>query len=408
MLKYKFKAKNTENKTLRGVLVAEDEDELREIISHYNYFLISHKRVRQKSKIFGFFEKLKLDDLTSFCRQFAFMINAGIELDEAIAQLRDNTRNKKLQKILGEVYMSLLEGYTLAQALSMYPKTFPEFFVNMVAIGEASGSMEFVLRRIADYYEVDAKTKKQIKKSTFYPKMLITMIIGLLVAMSVFVMPLFTDLFMDLDAELPPLTLFVNDTTEFIRVNIFAIIGGLVGLFVFVQVAKLTKPGKRVIDYLKITLPVIRDVTINGITVRFSNGFGVLMESGAKMIDSLEIIGSLLGNQIIEDKFKIVTSEIKRGKPVAKALETVDIFPTMLIEMLKVGEESDEITAVLDKTAAYFEDQVRSSIQRVTSMIEPAFILIIGGLIATVLLSVFVPMMGVMDAIGDVADTPQP
>lgn len=400
MQKYKFKARNADNKTLRGILVAKDADELREIIANYDYFLIKYKKVPQSSQMFGFLEKLKIDDLTLFCRQFSFMIGAGIELDDALANLRDNTRSRKLRKILVDIYHHLMEGNSLAESFALFPKTFPRFFINMIAIGEASGNMDFVLKRLADYYESDAKTKKEIKRSTFYPKILLVLTGGLLMGISVFMMPVFNDLFRQFEADLPPLTVTVNNVTTFVRINILMILAGMMMAFIAFYIFKQTKWGRKLFDYLSLNLPVVRDVTVYGTTVRFANGFGVLIESGGKIIDSLEIIGRLLGNAIVEEKFKLVASEIKRGKPIAQSIEMIDLFPSMLIEMLRVGEESDSISQGLDKTATYFDDQVNAAVARMTAMIGPLFVLVIGGMILVVLLSIFGPMMGIMETIG--------
>jgi type IV pilus assembly protein PilC len=397
--KYRFKAKNIENKILRGVYVARDDDDLREIISNQGFFLISFRKIPESAQLFSFLEKIKPDDLTAFCRQFSIMVTAGIEISDCIATLRDNTKVKKLKTILEDVHKSLMEGVMLSEAFAKYPKTFPQFFTNMIYIGELSGNMDFVLNRLADYYENDAKVKKKIKSSLTYPKILLLLSVAVVIVLSVFVMPMFSDLFSGFSAELPPLTVTINNITFFIRDNIGLLLAGGIIFYILLILFGRTKIGRQVIDYIKLKGPIIKNVTISSVTARFARGFGVLVESGMQIIDSIEIIGRLLGNVAVEKQFIIVTSEIKRGQPIAKSLETIDIFPTMLIEMVKVGEESGAIDKVLNKTANYFDDQVTNSIQKMTTFIEPMFILTVAGIIVVILLSVFLPMMGLMDAI---------
>ncbi|HHU24480.1 MAG: type II secretion system F family protein [Bacilli bacterium] len=399
MPKYRFKAKNIENKILRGVYVARDDDDLREIISNQGFFLISFRKIPESAQLFSFLEKIKPDDLTAFCRQFSIMVTAGIEISDCIATLRDNTKVKKLKTILEDVHKSLMEGVMLSEAFAKYPKTFPQFFTNMIYIGELSGNMDFVLNRLADYYENDAKVKKKIKSSLTYPKILLLLSVAVVIVLSVFVMPMFSDLFSGFSAELPPLTVTINNITFFIRDNIGLLLAGGIIFYILLILFGRTKIGRQVIDYIKLKGPIIKNVTISSVTARFARGFGVLVESGMQIIDSIEIIGRLLGNVAVEKQFIIVTSEIKRGQPIAKSLETIDIFPTMLIEMVKVGEESGAIDKVLNKTANYFDDQVTNSIQKMTTFIEPMFILTVAGIIVVILLSVFLPMMGLMDAI---------
>ncbi|HPN90912.1 MAG TPA: type II secretion system F family protein, partial [Bacilli bacterium] len=177
------------------------------------------------------------------------------------------------------------------------------------------------------------------------------------------------------------------------------LLAGAIVVYILLTVFGRTKIGRQLFDLIKLKAPVIKNVTISTVTARFARGFGVLVESGMQIIDSIEIIGRLLGNVVVEKQFQIVTSEIKRGQPIAKSLETIDVFPEMLIEMVKVGEESGAIDKVLNKTANYFDDQVTNSIQKMTTLIEPMFILTVAGIVVVILLSVFLPMMGLMDAI---------
>ena len=400
MQKYRFKAKNTEGKMLRGVLMAKDVEALRDILYHHHYFLIRHRKVRQTSHLFGQMTRLKLDDLAQLCRALSFMLSGGIELAVALENLQKNTHSRAMRSRLSDVYQAMMEGSSLADAFGRYFKTFPKFFVNMIALGEASGHMAYVLERLADYYEREARTAKYMKVATFYPKILLLMVLGLLLGMSVFMMPVFTDLFEQFGSDIPALTRHVHAVTTFIRIHLLALLLGMVVVTMGVSIVRQTPFGQRIRERLSLNIPVWKELTVYSMTVRFASGFSVLVDSGTKLIEALETMGKLLGNHIVEAKFQLVASEIKRGKSLAESLEMIAVFPPLLIDMLKVGEESDAIHEGLDKTAQYFEEQVAATLKRMTTMVAPAFVMMIGGIILVVLLSIFGPMMDIMDTLG--------
>lgn len=399
MARYRYKAKNTEGKVVRGIFFAEDEEELREILANQEYYLVRHNKISESSQIFSFLETIKIDDLTNFCRQFGIMLRAGISISNCIDSLKETTKNKKLKTILESVYRDILNGVALSEAFSKYPKTFPSFFINMTSIGEISGSLDSVMLKLADYYEKDAKTKRKAKTAMAYPTFLMCLVVAVVFVLSVFVMPMFENLFNSFDAELPTITKVVIDVTSFIKFN-FGVIVLVIFLLVFLfSVIKNTKGGRLMFDKFKLNAPIISKITRAVITSRFASGFSTLLQSGVNLVDAIDLMGRLLGNKAVEEKFATCKSELKRGQKVAKAIETINVFPNMLIEMVSVGEASGQLETVLDTTAAYFEDQVDREIKKATSIIEPVMIITIALIVVIVLLSVFLPMLGLMDAI---------
>ena len=402
MPKFKFKAKDLNGKVIRGLFFAKDEEDLREIVDNLDYFLISSRKIAESSQIFTFLEKIKVEDISLFCRQLAIMVSSGLELKTAIDVLKNGTKNPKLKEILEVAHHDLLQGKSLSSSFAKYPKTFPLFFRNMIRIGEISGKFPLVLNKLADYYDKDNKIKRKAKSALAYPIMLVCMAIVVLIIMAVFVMPTFKDVFDDMGAELPQITIMVIGFTDFIRNNILLLLLGFIGFIALWLFLKRFPSVRLYIDKLKLKVPIVKDVNIALITSRFTSGFQTLLSSSIPIVEAIETMSHLLGNMYVEEQMKVCASEIKRGESIAKSLETIGIFPSMLCEMIRVGEETGRIEEVLTHVTEYFENEVDQAFKKMTGAIEPIMILIIGGIVVVCLLAVFLPMLEITSAIDSI------
>ncbi len=399
MPKFKFKAKDLNNKIIHGVFFAKDEEDLRAIISNLDYYLISSKKIQESSQLFTFLEKIRVDELSLFCRQLAIMLDAGMELNKCIEILKNNTKINKLKTILEVVHYDLMQGMMLSQSLEKYPKTFPVFFRNMIHIGELSGKMSLVLNKLADYYEKDNKTKRKVKSALAYPIFLLTLCMVILAVLSLYVMPIFKDVFTSLEAQLPPITTVVLKITDFIKNNILYILSIiLLSIMAFLLLLRNQK-FKKLYDQFNVHHSIQSKVVLASITSRFTNGFSTLLNSSISIVDALTIMSKLLGNRYVEEKMQVTISEIKRGQPIAKSLETINIFPNILIEMISVGEQSGQLEEVLNRVCTYYDDQVDYAIKKMTALIEPLMIILIGMIVIVVLLSIFLPMLDITSSI---------
>ena len=399
MPKFKFKAKDLNNKIIHGVFFAKDEEDLRAIISNLDYYLISSKKIQESSQLFTFLEKIRVDELSLFCRQLAIMLDAGMELNKCIEILKNNTKINKLKTILEVVHYDLMQGMMLSQSLAKYPKTFPVFFRNMIHIGELSGKMSLVLNKLADYYEKDNKTKRKVKSALAYPIFLLTLCMVILAVLSLYVMPIFKDVFTSLEAQLPPITTVVLKITDFIKNNILYILSIiLLSIMAFLLLLR-TQKFKQRYDQFNVHHSIQSKVVLASITSRFTNGFSTLLNSSISIVDALTIMSKLLGNRYVEEKMQVTISEIKRGQPIAKSLETINIFPNILIEMISVGEQSGQLEEVLNRVCTYYDDQVDYAIKKMTALIEPLMIILIGMIVIVVLLSIFLPMLDITSSI---------
>lgn len=387
------------NKKIHGYFIAQDDEDLKAIIANQNYYLISYKKIAESSQMFSFLEKIKLRDFTLFCRQFGIMLKAGLNVDKTVYTLKNSCQNQKLKSILEVVYNDLMKGKMLSESFAKYPKTFPLFFRNMVEIGETSGKLDIIFVRLADYYEKEAKTKSKVKSAMSYPIFLICIAFVALAIISLFVMPNFADMFDQFGADLPAVSQFVIDISDFIRINILNIILYVVLFIIIFYFLGKIKGVRRLYDKIKLNMPIFKNMTIASITSMFANGFSTLLNSGIPLLTCINTISRLMGNKIVEEKLNVVKNEIASGRSVAKSLETIDLFPNMLIEMISVGESTGNLEEVLDKVTVYFEDQLDEEIKALTASIEPIMIMVIGLIVVVVLLAIFLPMLELMSAI---------
>ncbi len=401
MTEYRYRARNLDNKRIKGKVKAEDVHDVRLQLKKEGLMLEKASKPRVKSgdpiTIGG---RITKQDVVTFIRQIAVMISAGIGANEAINTLRRQGTSVKFKKILDEVYDDLLKGVYLSDAFSKHPKVFPSFFKNMVYVGEISGNLDRVLNVVADYYERDLKIKRKTKSAMAYPTFLFVLVLTVLVFLMVYIIPTFDEMLSNLGGNLPKLTEIIVMVSDFFQENLMnmgIVVGALFGFFfLFFR----TKHGKMMKSFLKLKLPILRKINNSLITARFARGLGVLISSGILVIDAIETIGHLMDNEYFEKKFSYAIDEVKRGKRIGRSIDNINFFPKMLIEMIMVGENTGSLENVLEKTAEYYDDQLEKTIAKATASIEPVLILFAGGIIAVVILGVFLPMFSIMETIG--------
>ena len=270
----------------------------------------------------------------------------------------------------------------------------------MVAIGEVSGSLDNVLSSMADYYENDEKIRRKVKSAMIYPSILLVLIVVVIVFMALVILPEFQRMIADMGGEdIPVVTQVIFKISNFIKDYFIFILLGIIAVAFFIFLFFRTKSGRRIKDNLKIHFPLIGKVNRNVITARFTRAFVILLSSGMTVTDCMENLDRMLGNQIYIDKFKFSIDEVKRGKRIAKSIENTELFPPMLTEMINVGERSGNLEEVLTSTSAYFDNMVESSIAKATAALEPIMIILLGVIVGVVILSVYLPIISMMQNI---------
>ena len=269
----------------------------------------------------------------------------------------------------------------------------------MVYVGEISGRIDIVLNNLADYYENDAEIKKRTKGAMIYPLMLLTLTIGIVILMMVFVIPTFKDALSELEIEMPKLTLIIYDASDYLIVNWknllirISIVIGVVVLF------SMTKIGKYFWDTMKIKLPLVKTVQMAKLSSRFARGFGLLLSSGLDVVEAMEVITIVLGNSNVEKRFRLATEDIRHGMSLSMAFENYKLFPSMLIQMISIGEKTNSVDEVLLRSSKFFDEQAQRSLNALTQTLQPVLLLIMGAVVGVLFIAIYSPMLSIMETI---------
>lgn len=400
---YKYVAVNLQKKKYKGIYIAEDENDLAVQLTKQNLYLVSAK-VYKGGTPSSFFTlgtgKVKLSELTTFCRQFSIMISTGIALLDCIDSLKLQPYSSYFKAILQVVSEDVKGGAMLSTALDKHKKVFPNFFRSMVHIGEASGKLDMVFVSLADYYESDSAIKSKVKGALAYPIMLAVMTVAIIILMLAYVVPTFQETLADMDVAIDGLTKAMFDISDFLLEYGNILILGVIMIAGVLFLFSKTKLGKRTFDILKIKLPLIGRVNVNLITARFARAFSLLLSSGMDLATALDTISIILGNSYIEERFNEAAEDIRHGVTLTVAFQKQNIFPQMLLQMLSVGERTASLEDVLGRSCTFFDQQVETSLNSLTSKIQPIMLIIMGGVIGVLFIAVYSPMISIMNNLG--------
>jgi type IV pilus assembly protein PilC len=346
------------------------------------------------------FKKVKPKSLQIFSRQFATMIEAGLNVVGALVILEEQTEDAYLVAIIRELRADVEGGLLLSQAMFRHPKVFDRLYVSMVEAGEAAGILDTVLDRVAFQIEKSTAIKRRVKGAMIYPTMVLIFATLVLVGMLLFLVPVFVGIFDQLGGDLPTLTQYVLNASNFIKATWFVLFPGtIVSIFAIRKFLK-TDTGRRRWDRIKLRLPMkIGDVVRKITMARFSRTLSTLVAAGVDIIKALEITGQTAGNWVVEDALAGVRQKVGEGVPIAQPLIENDVFPAMVSQMVKIGEETGELEKMLGKIADFYEDEVDASIQSLTSIVEPIMMLGVGLMVGVVIISMYLPMFKLLTLI---------
>ncbi|MEA3279559.1 MAG: type II secretion system F family protein [Thermodesulfobacteriota bacterium] len=391
---YLWKGKNKKNETKKGEMEAASEDAVK---AQLGKLKITPTTIKEKPK--DLFEnvafmqpKVGPADIILFCRQFSTMIDAGLPIIQCLDILQSQQENTTFKKMLKEIKESVESGETLADALKKYPDQFDSLFVNMIAAGEVGGILDTILRRLSQYLEKSAKLKGKIKGAMTYP--IVTLVIAAIVVsvIMVFVIPVFEDMFSGMGGALPLPTQIVVNMSRFVTGNILYIIIGM-GLFFygFKRIIK-TKKGEKIKDDLVLKLPVMGMLLRKGAVAKFTSTMATMLSSGVSILDALDIVAKTAGNKTIEKAIYEVRSGISEGRTMADPLAESGVFPSMVCQMIAVGESTGALDAMLQKIADFYEEEVDQSVENMTALIEPFMLVFLGVVIGGLVVSMYLPI----------------
>ncbi|MBQ6888623.1 MAG: type II secretion system F family protein [Lachnospiraceae bacterium] len=341
-------------------------------------------------------------DLSVFCRQFVSMTKAGVTIVEAMRMLSEQTENKKLKKALDDVRVNMEKGESLAGSLSKHPKIFPSIMVNMVAAGEASGSLEKSLERVAVQMERNSKTQALVKKAMMYPIVLLIIALAVIILMLTFVIPQYSDMFKDLGTGLPGITLAVMAASDFVKEWWYAIIAVVVVVVLGLKYFGTTNMGQHVYGKLALSIPAVKNLVVKSAASSMARTMSTLMGAGVPMVEAVEIVSRTMTNIWFKEALLEARDQIMLGVPLSRPLETSGLFPPMVYHMVKIGEESGAIEDMLDKLADYYEEEVEMAVQSLMAAMEPMIIVVLAGIVGVLIAAVMAPMMSMYGALDSV------
>jgi type IV pilus assembly protein PilC len=346
------------------------------------------------------FKKVKPKTLQIFSRQFATMIEAGLNIVAALVILEEQTDDMYFATVVKELRADVEGGLLLSQAMSRHPKIFDRLFISMVEAGEAAGILDEVLDRVAYQIEKSTQIKRRVKGAMLYPTMVLVFATLVLTGLLMFLVPVFVKIFGQLGGQLPTLTQYVVSVSDLLRHKyyiIFPVVGGLIfGLRRY----KKTEAGRRKWDRIKLKIPMkIGQVVLKVTMARFSRTLSTLVAAGVDIIKALEITGQSSGNWVIESALSDVRLKVGEGVPIAQPLVDNPIFPPMVSQMVKIGEETGELEKMLSKIADFYEDEVDAAIQSLTSIVEPLMMILVGLMVGVIVIAMYLPMFKMLSLV---------
>lgn len=391
---FSYVAVDKRGKEKRGSLEAETRERALEQLKAEGLIPVS---VREQGALnkeidFSIGKKVKPRDLSVFCRQFVSITQAGVPMKEALQMLSEQTENKWLKRAISEVLLNVEKGNTLADSMRSQPDIFPPMLVNMVEAGEQSGSLEMAFSRMAVHFEKEAKLKATIKKATIYPIILVIAAIGVIAVMLLFVIPIFIDMFADLDIEMPALTMFVMNSSKWMTSHWYVVLAMIVGVVVAYKLIYKTTQGRLTIDRIKMKMPLFGKLTVKTACSQFARTMSTLLMSGISTIDALETTSKIVNNIHYTNAMLKAREEVMKGIPLSEPLEASGIFPPMVYHMTGIGEETGNVEEMLEKMADYYDEEVEMTTQSVLAAMEPIIILFMALIIGTLVIAVISPI----------------
>lgn len=393
MAKFKYKEIDSSGKVVQGNMEANSQSDVISAIKARGARPVS---VVQDTSISSSLDikigkkKVKSRDLSIFAKQLYTMLHAGMPLLSCIETLGEQTEHPTLREALSFIHQDLQKGAIFSTSIQKRPDVFPPLFYSMVRSGELSGNLDRVLNNLAIHYQKEAKIQAQIKSAMTYPIIILIAAIGVTVLLIVKLVPMFKDMFNG--RQLPGITVFILNLSDLLIHKWYIIIAAIFATVFVIRTYLSTATGRLRFDRRKLNLPIIGKYMKIIVSSRFASTLAVLITSGIPIIQAIESSAEITGNKFIEKKMENVLDNIKKGSPMSFELKKLKIFPPMMISMIKIGEESGAIDTMLSKTSEIFEEELEEAIKKMTSLMEPVIIILIGGIVAVVLLSIYLPM----------------
>ncbi len=400
MADFSYEAISANGKEVKGTIVAENPDSARAQLKNQGLVVTSVKEqgLLDKEISIGPKKRITPRELAVFCRQFVSMSKAGVTIIECLSLLREQTENPRLAQAIRDVQTSVEKGETLAYGLESQPDVFPSLMCTTIAAGEASGSLEVSLERMADQFEKSAKTQAMVKKAMIYPIVVALVALGVVILMLVKVIPSYTDMFDDLGTELPKITQMVVAASDFIIAYWFIIFPVVIGIVLGLKAWFKTDSGQLAWSTFQLKVPAIKNLVIKSACSSLARTLSTLLAAGVGLTDAVGIVSDTMTNVLIRDALRFSRDEVMKGVPLSEPIEDSGLFPPMLYHMMRIGEEAGNSEEMLTKLADYYDEEVEMATQSLMALMEPAIILVLAGVVGVLIGAIMAPMLAMYKA----------
>ncbi len=401
MPSFVWKGKNRFGAFQEGVLIADTRDAAAATLRRQN---IQVNTLREKGREIRLIpripRKVKAKQLAIFTRQFSVMLDAGLPLVQCLEILGEQEENKTFAQIINQVRTDIESGASLADAMAKHPRTFSSLYTSMISAGEAGGILDIILQRLSIYIEKAVRLQTQVKSAMIYPVSVLLIASGVVYIILWKVIPVFSQLFAGLGADLPVLTRFVVGASNFIGRFGWLVVLAFIGIFMLLRRYYRTKSGRHLIDAFMLKVPVVGMLIRKIAVARFCRTLATLTASGVPILEGLEITARTSGNAIIEDAIMAVRKAVEEGKTISGPLAETKVFPPMVVQMINVGEQTGALDQMLSKIADFYEEEVDVAVAGLMKLLEPVMIVILGGIIGTIVTAMYLPMYSILSKIG--------
>lgn len=397
MATFAWTGKNRYGDVVRGERVAASLEEATNMLEREQITVFNLEKKRAEFTIpFLKREKVRLKDLSIYSRQLSILINADLPLIQSLNILAEQTKNKYFSRVIKSIREEVEAGSTLNQAKRKFPKVFDNLYCNLVASGEQSGSLDVVLTRLAEYIEKMVKLRSQVTQAMTYPSAIMAFAILVSIFMMWKIVPVFSNLFIELGAELPFLTLIIVSMSNFVQKYIIWIFVGAIGLIILFRYINRTPQGRRAIDSVKLKMPLFGELIRKVAVSRITRTLSTLLSGGVPILESLKITSSTAGNMIIEEGVVEARRSVAEGKNFTDSLKESGQFPFMVTQMVSVGEATGTLDEMLMKIADFYDDEVSASVASLLSLLEPILLIVVGGIIGSIVISMYLPIFSLL------------
>jgi type IV pilus assembly protein PilC len=403
---YAYKVRDRSGKIVSGAIDAENAALVANRLRQMGYVPISIDKkagagVKTQVSIPGFGKRVKLQEVAVFSRQFATMISSGLTLLRSLSILSAQTSNKVFATVIDQVRNDIESGSSLSQGMSRHPKQFNRLFIAMVRAGETSGNLDRTLSELSDIIEKQVELRGKIRSALAYPIAVLSLVICILAAMLIFIVPIFKGMYTSLGGKLPAPTLLLITMSNIVITGFpFLFAAAVAGVFLYRRWVR-TPAGRAARDRLMLKVPIFGALVRKTAMARFSATLSTLLSSGVPVLESLEITADTVGNTVVADGVYAISDGAKRGEPLTQPLVDHPVFPPMVTQMMAVGEETGALDTLLRKVSDFFEDEVQRTVDALTSLLEPLLIVILGGAVGSMVISLYLPMFDIIKLVGN-------